>query len=78
MITITRETLRGKPLDKDCPNLAVSFRRDGKDDPRILCKGIRNEESGEILPKCKECKAYIETAEPWEKDPMEKIRREWL
>lgn len=69
MKKITRANLRGKPLDRECYRANRTTNEYGKDDNRVFCFGLYSEFSDtDIDEKCLKCKAYVDNAEPLEKE----------
>ena len=67
MKKITRDELRGKPLDKECYRANRTTNEYGKDDNRVFCFGLYRDFSDcDIDEKCLNCKAYVENADPLE------------
>lgn len=65
MKKITRNQLRGKPLDEDCKRANTTTHEYGQKDNRVFCYGLYAECSDwEIDEKCKNCKAFVDNAEP--------------
>ena len=63
MKTISRVITRGKPLDYDCYDAKITRNQFGPEDARIVCYGLVDSMTDEILGKCKKCKAYVENAD---------------
>lgn len=59
-----RAILRGKPLDENCKRASVTTREYGQDDNRKFCYGLMEMMSGDLLGKCRECKAFVGNSEP--------------
>ena len=59
MRKITRDKLRGKPLDEDCKRAYTTTHECGSDDNRILCYGIIDLMDDEPLDMCKICGAFL-------------------
>ena len=64
---ISREKLRGKPLDSDCMRANKTTHEYGMKDDRVYCYGLYEDMSDwEIRKKCRECGAYVDNAKPLE------------
>ena len=65
MKTISRDVIRGKPLDYDCLSANISKHEYGPNDNRCFCYGLYVPfNDWEIQQKCLECKAYVFNAKP--------------
>ena len=65
---IDRAELRGKPLDVDCMLACRTTNEYGIKDDRVFCYGLYEDMSDwKIQRKCRECKAYVDNAEPLER-----------
>ena len=65
MRKITREMMRGKPLDADCKKYGRSDSNQfGPGDNRCYCTGIWNRMYDEYEKKCYGCKAFNRNAAP--------------
>ena len=63
---ITRTDLRGTWLDEDCKRAHTAPHLYGPEDPRVFCYALYDPSAdGEILPKCKQCRANVDNATPW-------------
>ena len=64
---ISREKLRGKPLDSDCMRANKTTHEYGMEDDRVYCYDLYEDMSDwKIRKKCRECGAYVENATPLE------------
>ena len=62
---ISREKLRGKPLDSDCMRANKTTHEYGMEDDRVYCYDLYEDMSDwKIRKKCRECGAYVENATP--------------
>ena len=62
---INRAKLRGKPLDSDCKYAHRTTHEYGAKDDKVFCYGLYEDMSDwKIRRKCRECKAYVDNAEP--------------
>lgn len=61
---ISRKQLRGKPLDIDCKRARQTTHEYGWQDNRVFCYGLIDRMTDEHLQKCKECRAFVDNAEP--------------
>jgi len=61
---VSREKLRGKPLDKECYTALITTNEYGKNDNRKFCYGFMDSSTEEIIEKCFECGAYVGNAQP--------------
>lgn len=69
---ISREKLRGKPLDKDCKKAMRTTHEYGPHDNRVFCYGLYEDMSDwEIQQKCRECGAYV-----WNSEPLEEVKKD--
>ncbi len=66
MKKISRAELRGTSLDEDCKKAQISKYEYGPKDNRCFCYGLINCENDEYLDKCRECKAFVDNAEPFD------------
>ena len=60
----TREDMRGRMLDRDCYRAEISKHEGGPDDDRCFCYGLVDKMTGDYLPKCQECGAFVSNATP--------------
>ena len=61
---ISRSKLRGEPLEDYCKRAKTTKHEYGLEDDRIFCYGMFNCWNDDILQTCKNCKAYVNNAEP--------------
>ena len=61
---LSRVYLTGKPLDKDCKTARTTTHEYGIKDDRTFCFGLIDLMTDEYLKKCKECRAFVDNAEP--------------
>ena len=62
---ISREKLRGKPLNSDCMRANKTTHEYGMEDDRVYCYDLYEDMSDwKIRKKCRECGAYVDNATP--------------
>lgn len=66
MRKISRAKLRGAPLDENCKKAKISKNEYGPEDNRYFCYGLIDCKNDEYLDKCRECKAFVDNAKPFE------------
>lgn len=64
MKKVNRAQLRGKNLDENCALAQTTTHEYGPKDNRIYCHGLVDLRCDEILPKCRECRAYVLNSTP--------------
>lgn len=63
---LSRVYLTGKPLDEDCKTAHTTTHEFGIHDDRTFCYGLMHSHNHEYYDKCKDCKAFVDNAEPLE------------
>lgn len=80
MNKVSRDKLRGKPLDDDCINLRphITTHEFGQEDNRCYCRGLYNPSYEEIDEKCQKCGAFVNNAVPledWQPQSFKKVSK---
>jgi hypothetical protein len=60
----SRRQLRGKKLDDDCKKANTTTNEYGQYDNRQFCYGLIDRSTESHLEKCKECRAFVDNANP--------------